>query len=94
VTVGSDEGGHVPRAFGWRGERYRELHVPHSYTLRFEADWSPECYERLTPTLVPPNRVRLMRETISPASASGHGEHCDLPLDTLRVVGDSLALAH
>jgi hypothetical protein len=89
ITVGSDEGGYVPRAFRWRGEQYAPVAIPRAYVLRQEEDWDAACRQKINPQWVA-GGVRLLRETISPASTAGHGADCDLPEDTLRVVGDSL----
>jgi hypothetical protein len=90
ITVGSDEGGYLPRAFRWRGDRYQPVAIPRVYVLRHEEDWDAACRQKINPQWVAPGAVRLLRETISPTSTMGHGAECDLPADTLRIVGDSL----
>ena len=90
VTVGSDEGGYVPRVFRWREEQYVPVAVPGKYVLRHETDWGAACRQRINPRWVGRGRISLLRETISPASAEGHGADCDLPVDTVQIAGDSL----
>jgi hypothetical protein len=90
ITVGSDEGGYVPRAFRWRGEQYEPVTVPRAYVVRQEEDWDAACLQKINPQWVG-GGVRLLRETISPTETGGHGSDCELPSDTLRIVGNSLA---
>jgi hypothetical protein len=93
VTLGSDEGGYIPRVFVWREGEYTPLGVPLEYHLRLETEWNSECLRKLNPGLVDGGRITLLRETISPTALKGHGAECDLPTDTLHIVGDSLVRA-
>ncbi len=93
VTIGSDEGGYIPRIFRWNDRAYAEVHVPVHYFIRFEEQWGPECRRRIDPLLIEPRSVVLMRETISRSSRSGHGADCALPVDTVVIAGDSLVAA-
>ena len=90
ATVGSDEGGIVPRVFNWNGSSFASLGVPVEYALRMEELWTPECRRRNAPRALPDGRFVLSRETISRSSNLGHGAECALPRDTLRVLGNSL----
>lgn len=90
VTLGSDEGGHVPRLFIWRGGHYAAVAVPVEYHVRQEAEWSTACLQRLNPGIVDGTDITLLRETIPLTALKGHGPDCALPIDTLRVVGESL----
>jgi hypothetical protein len=94
VTIGSDEGGYLPRVFRWSGRTYVEVAVPNTYRLRQEAQWGPDCMRKINPVAVGHRSIRLLRETISPKAVAGHGVSCSLPADTLRLVGDSLVRAH
>lgn len=90
LSLGSDEGGVIPRMFISAGKLLREIAMPVTYRLRQEADWASDCWIRLAPALLPDGSIQLARETLSPSGAEGHGTDCHLPLDTLTMRGDSL----
>jgi hypothetical protein len=90
VTVGHDEGGFVVRVFRWDERGLTPVQVPLQYRVREEADWSPECQSKINPSLSPDSGLILLRETIPPTARKGHGESCELPVDTLHVRGDGL----
>ena len=90
VTLGSDEGGHIPRVFAWREGQYAAVAIPVEYHVRQEAEWGAACLQKLNPGIAEGGRVTLLREIIPPTALKGHGPDCALPTDTLRIVGDSL----
>lgn len=94
VTMAADEGGYIPRVFKAVGDTgYVEIRVPLVYTIRHEAEWSSTCLAKVNPRVVGAGRMSLLRETISPGADRGHGDQCDLPRDTVRIVGDQIGPA-
>jgi len=90
VSLGSDEGGYVPRVFLWANLELAEVRVPARYALRLEEDWDVKCLQLNAPRLVGDHHVVMSRESITPRAKTGHGKKCDLPVDTLFVRRDSL----
>ena len=84
--LAADEGGYTPRILAWADSAYREVLIPPEYVVRFEERWGREYRNRLIPGLLGDQAFTLTRETLSPASTTGHGENCDLPKDTLVVI--------
>ena len=82
------DSGYKPVVFRWTSTRYTRVRIPGEYALSgYKGSWEMDCMTLIRPAPAAGGGLRLMRETGAPESAG-----C-LPLDVVRVSGDSVVRA-